>query len=248
MIVQSLIAPEVRPVVKHAQNLLRTGCSDASASEAFASFSYTELSGAGVLPNGLTSEEFSVCEYLPHLQQVLFSTEDMDENVTYESFVVIPDSLNTSLYNLFGNDVVINGQFVSPLCSYFELTYPRLQHDVFFFYIFIKLLENFGQMSLRRFITFVSDMFSTITSGGRRLKRSQKDSPAMMRGALMRAARRPNLHSQHRALQTSSDPLFRLELDEIITLTFDFNFGDGEKDLLLGVQFLYNSDDSVTNS
>lgn len=108
---QSLIAPEIRPVVKHAAHLSRRGCKDPS--EAFSNFSFTQLSNASVLPINLTLENFSPCEYLPHLQQVLFSTDEMDESVTYETFVVIPDQLNNSLYELFGSEAVINGRFVS---------------------------------------------------------------------------------------------------------------------------------------
>lgn len=101
-------------------------------------------------------------------------------------------------------------------------------------------------MSLRRFITFVGDLFSVGTSR-RRLKSSDEDSHGMKRGALMRAARQPDLQSQVRALQ-SNDPLMRLELNDLITLTFDFNFGDGEQDLYFGVIFQYNGDESLANS
>ena len=100
-------------------------------------------------------------------------------------------------------------------------------------------------------MSFVSNTFSVDTAR-RRLKSSCKDSPAMMRGALVRAARRHNLHSydsHDRALQiTSDDPLMELELNEMISISFDFNFGDAQKDLLVGVQFNYDSDDSITNS
>lgn len=112
-----------------------------------------------------------------------------------------------------------------------------------------KLLDNFGRISLRRLITFFGDLFSANT-GGRRLKeRHQVRSPAMIRGALMRAVRQPDsFHSHVRALQVSSEPLMVLELNEFISLSFDFNFGDGLKDLLFGVQFHYDSGDSLTES
>ena len=87
--------------------------------------------------------------------------------------------------------------------------------------------------------------------GKRRLKDSGEYSKAMMRGAFIRAARQPNLQSPDvRALQTNNnEPLMAVDLNEFISLTFDFNFGDGQKkELLLGVQFHYYSDDSLTNS
>jgi hypothetical protein len=70
----------------------------------------------------------------------------------------------------------------------------------------------------------------------------------MSRGAFIRAVRQPILQSHFRSLQTNEAPLFVVELNELTTITFDFNFGDGAKDLLLGLQFHYYSGDDVTNS
>ena len=109
--VQSLIAPELRPVIKHAAHLSRRGCSDAS--NAFAIFAYNELSNASVLPSNLAFEDFSPCNFLPELQQVLYSTNELDESVTYETLVVVPDSIKDALHEQFGDDVDINGPFVS---------------------------------------------------------------------------------------------------------------------------------------
>ena len=108
---QTLIPSEMRPVIKHAAYLSRRGCSDAS--KTFANFAYIKLSDAAVLPSDLSLEDFSPCDYLPHLQQVLFSTDELDETVTYETFVVVPESMKTVLYEQFGNEVEINGPFVS---------------------------------------------------------------------------------------------------------------------------------------
>lgn len=63
----------------------------------------------------------------------------------------------------------------------------------------------------------------------------------------MRAVRQSDINS-HRELQVSNEPLMVLELNEFISLSFDFNFGDGQKDLLFGVQFHYDSGDSLTES
>lgn len=125
--VQSLIPSEMRPSIKHTAHLSRQGCSDGS--DAFANFSYTVLTNASALPDGLSFDDFSPCDYLPNLQQVLFSTDVLNESVTYEHFVIIPDSLNTSLHEHYGGEVEINGPFVrfssnlTTLTFRYELTY-----------------------------------------------------------------------------------------------------------------------------
>ena len=108
---QSLIASEIRPVIKHAAHLSRRGCSDGP--ETFTNFSYTELKNAAMLPDDLALGDFSPCDYLPHLQQVLFSTDELDTSVTYETLAVLPESLNNTLYEKFGNEIEFNGPFVS---------------------------------------------------------------------------------------------------------------------------------------
>lgn len=106
-----MIAPEIRPVIKHAAHFSRRGCSDGS--DAFVNFSYATLRNASVLSDDVTFKDFSPCDYLPHLQQVLFSTDTMDEHVTYETLVIVPESLKTSLHDLFGDEMKFNGPFVS---------------------------------------------------------------------------------------------------------------------------------------
>jgi hypothetical protein len=98
--VQSWIGLEIRPVIKHAAHFSRNGCLDAS--ETFINFAYTELSRAAVLPTGLALDEFSPCDYLQHLQQVIFAANVSDTNLTYNSFVVAPESLNNTLQEQFG--------------------------------------------------------------------------------------------------------------------------------------------------
>jgi hypothetical protein len=51
-----------------------------------------------------------------------------------------------------------------------------------------------------------------------------------------------------RALQTAEDPLLSLQLNELISISFDFNFGGGQKDLLLGLQFHFDSGETVSDS
>ena len=57
------------------------------------------------------------------------------------------------------------------------------------------------------------------------------------------------MQSHVRTLQASNGPLMTVELGELVSLTFDFNFGDEQsKEVLFGVQFHYYSGDSLTNS
>lgn len=106
--------------MKHSGRFSRGGCSNPS--EMFANFSYTKLINASVLPSNLTVEEFSPCDYLPHLQKVMFATDELDDSVTYETFVVVPDDLKTSLQEQLGNETEINGSFVSILCCFYLYT------------------------------------------------------------------------------------------------------------------------------
>ena len=236
---QNLIPPEIRPVIKHAAYLSRRECSDGS--ETFTDFAYTALRNAAVVPDNVTKEVFSPCDYLPHLQQVLFSTDNLDANVTYETLVVVPESLNNSLYELFGGEMEINGPFVSYDVSLKLFTCSTISQSLC---NLAKLLDNFGHMSLRRFINFFNDLFS-VTANGRRLQGSQQKSPSMIKGALVRAVRQPD-HIARELL--CGAPLFMIEINQYITLTFDFNFGDGRKDLLFGVLFTFYSGDSLSDS
>jgi hypothetical protein len=64
-----------------------------------------------MLPDDLEFDDFSSCDYLPLLQKVLF--DELDESVTYESFVIVPEALSMALNEQYGNEVEINGPFVS---------------------------------------------------------------------------------------------------------------------------------------
>ena len=109
--VQSLIPHEIRPVIKHSAHLSKRGCSDAS--ETFAKFAYTSLSDASVFSDSFVFEDFSACEFLPQLQQLLYSTNEINTSVTYETFVRVPENITFSLHEKFGNETKIDGPFVS---------------------------------------------------------------------------------------------------------------------------------------
>ena len=218
---QSLIPREIRPVIKHSAHISKRGCSDASTT--FAKFAYTTLSDASVLGHDFALEDFSVCDFLPQLQQILYSTGELDASVTYDTFVVVPENITVSLHEKFGNETEINGPFVSCLLVFLMFfMYAKCKHHVSF-PIFVKLLDHFGYLSLRRFFLFFRDVFIAGTSR-RRLERSQIPSSTNMRGALMQAVRQPDLRSHIRELQCGT-PLLIIDLNEYTTITFDFNFG-----------------------
>ena len=68
-----------------------------------------------------------------------------------------------------------------------------------------------------------------------------------MRGALMRAVREPDHKPRERDLQCGT-PLLWIELTDEMTLTFDYNFGEGNKDLLFGMMFKHPSGDDISTS
>ena len=51
-----------------------------------------------------------------------------------------------------------------------------------------------------------------------------------------------------RRLQTTQDePLFELELNDLLSIYLDFNIGDGQKTLMLGLNFHFFSDESAVD-
>jgi hypothetical protein len=119
--VQDLITPEIRPVVKHASRLMHYSalmhkkCTDSS--ESFNNYAFDRLSSASLLPEDIAVEEFSACDNLPHLQQLIFETEGLNEYVTYENFVILPENLTAQLLEFYNDtNTTFNGEFVSTLC------------------------------------------------------------------------------------------------------------------------------------
>jgi hypothetical protein len=117
-----------------------------------------------VLPDGLVFDDFSSCEYLALLQQVLYTTDELDESVTYESFVVVPESLRASLIEKFGNEVEINGPFVSCCTAniaFIYLFYPCLTNLFGFQSCWttwdICLFENSSPFSVMYFLLLAGD-------------------------------------------------------------------------------------------
>jgi hypothetical protein len=93
---------------------MKNGCGNPSKS--FTNYSFAQLHNAGILPQNLTIEDFPPCTYLPQLQQVLFTTDSLNDDVSYQNFVIVPESLEVALENYLGYGAnIISGTYVS--CS-----------------------------------------------------------------------------------------------------------------------------------
>lgn len=220
-----MITPEIRSVIQHASLLSRgDGCT--SGSSTFISFAYDELKASNLLPSGLSLDDFEVCEYLAELQLALGFTSNLNTDVTYRNLVVVPESLNNKLQQFFG-DTTFDGEL---------------------------LLSTFRSLSLRRLIEFTRDFFLDDSGTDRRRLLDSSVSPALKRGRLMRAVRSsisdPSqvVKSTQRALSSTEHPLLQFDINELASLTFDFNFGNGTNELMLGLTFNFDSDDSVSGS
>ena len=65
----------------------------------------------------------------------------------------------------------------------------------------------------------------------------------------MRAIRQPEPKAHARGLEIIEEPLVVIEINEFISLSVDFNFGEGQKDLLFGILCSYDSsEESLADS
>lgn len=112
----------------------------------------------------------------------------------------------------------------------------------------------FACIKVRRLIDFIGNFFTddggegggAATSGRRRLNDnpfvSTRRSQSVKRGSIMRAVKN-SLAPQdfRRRLQVESEPLLTLEVNNLLSLTFDFDFGGESKSLLFGALFSFDS-------
>jgi len=223
---------EIRSVVKNAPFLTKDGtCTDPSTN--FASYAYNLLPSE--VKGSVALDQFSPCKYIKEIQEALNFASDGLSEVTFANLVTIPVDLENKLLVLFGTDVEFTGEW---------------------------LLEQFGSTSVSRLLDFIGNFFtddtptsdsrllttSTDKPNRRRLKRGavphMHKSEAMRRGNIMRAVR--NAASPPDVRQRKLNQISFL--DGLVTLSFNFNFGGGEKVLSLGVQFDFDSDDTVKGS
>lgn len=235
--VTTLIPPEIWSVIRQASSLMADGCTNPS--DNFATYAFDLLNTTNLLPADFTQvSNFLPCDYLPEIQEALGYTPagsssslrrlNTATDVTFLNLVVLPQSLIDNLVQYFGADVELNGEF---------------------------LLNSFGTITLRRFLSFISDFFSGAgTTARRKLERGSRESnhlersQVVKRGSVMRAVRetmQPFVHSSRR-LATST--LFELPVNDMLSLTFDYNFGDTEKIVMLGAHFDFESGDTAVNA
>ena len=156
-----------------------------------------------LLGNTEPQESFVVCDYLGDIQQELFNAS-LGTNTTFENLVVVPENLTSKLVLIYGNETEFTGRF---------------------------LLDNFGGLSLRRLFDFISlSLTSTDVQSERRLKARSQASQTVKRGSVMMAVKEvvAPLGFNHRMLE-SGNPLVEIPVNSLLTLTFDFNFGNGDK-------------------
>lgn len=213
--------------MKHAALLTKDGdCIDPSVN--FADFTYELL--PNVITSTVTREDFSPCEYVQDIQEALNFTNSATSDVSFADLVTLSGDLEEKLRDIFGSGVQFTGEW---------------------------LLDQFGSPSVFKLLNFIGNLFTDNSNSpeNRRLKGGAvpyHKSEAMKRGGVMRAVRNaaaPRDLRRGRRLQEEEEPLFALPLlGDLLTLTFDFNFGDGQKSLLFGVDFSFDSDDTAGGS
>lgn len=236
--------------MKHAALLTKDGgCTNPSAN--FVEFTYALMPSE--VKSNVTAEDFSPCDYIGQIQEALNYTNNAKSGVSFANLVTVPVALQDKLQGIFGSGVQITGewlleQFSSP--SVFKL----LKFIGNFFTDNSNSPGNFpnttGTSSRRRLITNTHNRHR-LKGGASPIRKSE----AMKRGGVMRAVRNKMApHDTHKGRHLQEDeeeekPLFALPLlDGMLTLTFDFNFGGGQKQLMFGVEFSFDSDDAAAGS
>lgn len=184
----------------------------------------------------MTLDNFNPCDYIGDIQAALNFTPILQPATSFKELVTVPPVLEEKLVNIFGNELEFTGEW---------------------------LLNQFGSTSVSKLLVFIGNNFIMDTSmseaelapNRRRLKSGaiphHHKSEAMKRGSVMRAVRHadapPAIISRHRHLEEM--PLITLPLfDDLLTLTFSFNFGNGQKSLSFGIDLLFDSDDTASGS
>jgi len=184
----------------------------------------------------VTLDNFNPCDYIGDIQAALNFTPILQPATSFKELVTVPPVLEEKLVNIFGNELEFTGEW---------------------------LLNQFGSTSVSKLLVFIGNNFIMDTSmseaelapNRRRLKSGaiphHHKSEAMKRGSVMRAVRHadapPAIISRHRHLEEM--PLITLPLfDDLLTLTFSFNFGNGQKSLSFGIDLLFDSDDTASGS
>ena len=248
--VTTLIPPEIRSVVKHA-SLKSLHKGDAcSPSESFNDYAFTLLSDNGLLAPGVILETFIPCDYVAEIQKALKFTNMVDtSDVSFSDLVVVPEDMISALQDIFGNETVINGQFL--LDTFRNLSVIRLMRFINSFVAPKQAGEN--EVSSRRMLTegvyhdqAPSCGRSQTVKRGSIINTVQDKTMAEASKSFKLDSLQPfDLLNRHLAsADPATEPVVKLVINEYLTFDFDFNFGNGVEELLFGVHFLFDSGDT----
>ena len=248
--VTTLIPLEIRSVVKHA-SLKSLHKGDAcSPSESFNDYAFTLLSDNGLLAPGVILETFIPCDYVAEIQKALKFTNMVDtSDVSFSDLVVVPEDMISTLQGIFGNETVINGQFL--LDTFRNLSVIRLMRFINSFVAPKQAGEN--EASSRRMLTegvyhdqaLLGGRSQTVKRGSI-INTVQDKTMAEASKSFKLGSMQPfDLLNRHLAsADPTTEPVVKLVINEYLTFDFDFNFGNGVEELLFGVHFLFDSGDT----
>jgi hypothetical protein len=113
-------------------------------------------------------------------------------------------------------------------------------------------LTHLGPTQAQRLIRFVEKYFDDLaTSSGRRRLTGHRKAESVKRGSIIQTVRNAmSPLDTHRTLeeQSGSNPIISFALNPFLDLTLDFNFGAGNKEILFGLHFDFDSGDEAESS
>lgn len=244
--VRALIQSDIRPVVRHVNFFAKDVCFKPSAT--FNTYAYNLLNN-----QSLVKADFNPCEYIPQIQMAMNYSSDGSDNIT--SFAdLVSLSKNSSLYNqlqaLWGNQSEFSGEFL--LDSFGDITVSS-HFIVLLLYICESHFCHVAVQKARRFISFIKVFFDSATkTDRRRLAIDDRMSESVKRGSVVKQVRHAfsvplDIHRSLAANETN-EPIISFALSEDLSMSLDFNFGDGEKELLFGLQFRFQSGNEAEGS
>lgn len=247
--VRALIQSDIRPLVRHANFFAKEVCFKPSAT--FNTYAYNLLNNQSIV-----KADFNPCEYIPQIQMAMNYSTDGSDNIT--SFAdLVSLSKASSLYNqlqaLWGNQLGFSGEFL--LDSFGDVTVSS-HFTVLLLYIceshFCRVAVQIIQA--RRFISFIKVFFDgpAETDRRRKLAIDGRKSESVKRGHVVKQVRHAlsvplDIHRSLAAVE-SIEPIISFALSKDLSMSLDFNFGDGKKELLFGLQFRFQSGNEALGS
>lgn len=199
---------------------------------------------------------FNPCEYIPQLQLALNYTSVGSDNVTsFANLVILLEgsSLYTQLQALWGNQTRFSGKFLLDNFGDVTVSWPSF-HCVLVNFVNLTFAILRVIIQARRFISFIKIYFhgTAESSKRRQLAIDGRKSESVKRGSVVKKVRRVlNVPLDiHRTLNTNvnNEPIIIFALSKDLSISLDFNFGDGKKELLFGLHFLFQSGNEAEGS